>query len=621
MTNQAKGLLAALTVAFVLFTMLNESMFDRARLDLTENSLYSLSPGTIEVIAEIDEPLNFYFFFSANASRELTSLRGYAEQVEALLKEYELAADGKIRLQIIDPAPFSEDEDLAAEFGLQSVPVNAAGDELYFGLAATNALDQEVVIPFFQPDKEAFLEYDLSRTIQTLNVAELPKIAVMTNLKMNGDIDMQTFQSVPPWMVMEQLGQRYQIENLSLEATEIPAGTSLLVLVHPKELSEETLYAIDQFAMSGGRLLIFLDPFAELEPGDSGNPMMMGQVPGAPSDLATLMAAWGIEMAQDVIIADADLGLQVGSASGAPVRHIGILGLDQNQFAGDDITIAGVSSVNVSSAGVLRVTEELTGLNVQPLISVGPYAATIPTLRMQTMSDPEELLQDFVPDGEQHHLALRLSGTAESAFTDSALTEGTAGEAHIANTGEFNAVIVADTDILSDRLWVQVQNFFGQRLASPFAGNGDLVFNLVDNLGGSSALISIRSRGQYSRPFEVVQDLRRRAEEKYLQSADDLQAQLLETESRLAELSSTQDESGLITLSPDQEAALLRFQEDKLRIRKELRDVRHQLDKDIEGLGSTLKFLNILLIPVLLTLALMMINYLRISGGRESSDV
>ncbi len=615
MLQPAKFLLLGLVIAFGLFTIVNQSLLGGIRLDLTENGLYTLSEGTREVIADIDEPINFYFFFSESASRDLTPLRGYAAQVEALLREYELEAKGKIRLSIIDPEPFSEQEDLAAEFGLQSVPVNSAGEALYFGLAATNALDQEVIIPFFQPDKEAFLEYDLSRTIQTLSSQELPTIALMSSLKMSGDINMQTFQSTPPWMIVEQLEQRYQIENVALDATEIPKAANLLVLVHPKDLSDETLYAIDQFVMAGGRLLVFLDPYAELEQSGANNPMM-AQMPGVPSNLGALMQPWGIELEPDVIIADASLGLQVGSASGAPVRHIGILGLTPEQFDARDITISGVSNLNVSSAGRLKVVEAKSGLEVLPLVSVGPHAAPLPTVRMQMMSDPEELMKDFVPDGETHHLALRLSGAVQSAFSGS----GLAGDDHIDRTENFNAVVVADTDILSDRLWVQVQNFFGQRIASPFAGNGDFAFNLVDQLGGSSALISIRSRGEYARPFKVVQALRLQAEAQYLESADALQAQLLETETRLSELAGQQDENGLMSISPEQEAELLRFQEDKLRIRKELRNVRHQLDKDIEGLGSTLKFLNILFVPVLLTLGLMMLNFLRLTS-KEGADV
>ena len=615
MNKQSLGILLTLVFAFLVFTAFNQSMLGGFRVDLTENRLYTLSEGSLEVINAIDEPINFYYFFSDVSSRELTPLRGYAAQVESLLKEYELAAGGKIRLQIIDPAPFSEDEDLAAEFGLQSLPVNSAGDELYFGLAATNSLDQEVVIPFFQPDKEAFLEYDLSRTIQTLSKPELPRLSLLSSLKINGDINMQTFQATPPRMIMEQLGQRYDIVEVEPNASSIPES-DLLILVHPKNLSIEMLYAIEQFALKGGRLLVFLDPFAEMEESAPPNPLMgeMGGAPGSPSNLDRLLNNWGISMRPDVIAADSDLGLSVGSASGLPVRHIGILGLDQTTFDGEDIAISGVSSLNVSSAGILEVKEPQAELTVTPLISIGPYAAPLPTLRMQTMTDPEELLTDFVPDGETYHLAMRLSGRVASAFAD----EEFIGEGHIAVSENFNAVIVADTDLLADRLWVQVQSFFGQRIANPFAGNGDMVFNFVDNLAGTSSLISIRSRGQYSRPFEVVQDLRREAEAKYLQSAEELQAELLETDARLAELSTAQDDSGLLEFTPEQEAELLRFQEDKLRIRKELRDVRHQLDKDIENLGSTLKFVNILLVPILLTLALMMMNYLRLSSGSRS---
>jgi ABC-type uncharacterized transport system involved in gliding motility auxiliary subunit len=611
MYKQSTYLFLALTTAFLMFTAFSQSTLGGFRIDLTENGLYTLSNGSLKVVDEIDEPLNFYYFFSGNLSRELTPLRAYADQVESLLKEYELAANGKIRLQIIDPEPFSEKEDLAAEFGLQSIPVDNAGNELYFGLAATNALDQEVVIPFFQPDKEAFLEYELSRTIQTLSKSELPTLALLSSLKINGDFNMQTFEATPPWMILEQLNQRYDVIEVDQQATEIPES-DLLILVHPKDLSEQTLYAIEQFALRGGRLLVFLDPFAEMAQG-AADPMMMQDGAGA-SDLSVLLNGWGISMKPDVVAADSDLGLSVGSASGLPVRHIGILGVDRDNFDREDIVISGVSNVNLSSAGILEISESQSDLQITPLISIGPYAAPMPTLRMQTMSDPEELLTDFVPDGETYSLALRLSGRAESAFTGAEFVA----EDHLSESTNFNAVIVADTDLLADRLWVQVQNFFGQRIANPFAGNGDMVFNIVDNLAGTSSLISIRSRGQYARPFEVVQDLRRTAEAKYLQSAEELQAQLLETDARLAELSGTQNDSGLLSFTPEQETELLRFQEDKLRIRKQLRDVRHQLDKDIEGLGSTLKFINILLVPTLLTLGLMMVNYLRLSGGRSN---
>lgn len=611
--KQTGLMLSLLTAAFLLFTVLNQTLLTGIRLDLTEGKLYTLAAGSREVISEIDEPLNFYFFFSQSASRDLGSLRAYAAQVEELLKEFEVAAEGHIKLKVIDPEPFSEQEDMAASFGLQSVPVNNAGEALYFGLAATNALDDQVVIPFFQPNKEAFLEYDISRAIQTLGQTQTPRIGLMSALKVQGDMDMQTFQVTPPWMVVEQLQQRYEVESIDATATVIPEGLRLLVLIHPKDLSEETLYAIDQFVMSGGRLLVFLDPLAEMDRVQSDNPMTAG-MPGSPSDLSALLGGWGLTLRENAVLADSSTALTVGGANGQPVRHLTILGPSEDNFSASDMTIADIESLNLSSAGILDISQ-VSGITAEPLIQFGPYAGPLSTARIQMLSDPEELLRDFTPDGETHAVAVRIMGEAESAFNNSAM----AGAGHIAKTDLLNAIVIADTDLLTDRLWVQVQIFFGQRIANPFAGNGDFVINAVDNLVGSSALIGIRSRGRYSRPFDVVQSLRREAEASYLESANELQSQLLETESRLAELNANQSEVGLLSISPEQEAELIRFQEEKLSIRKQLRDVRHQLEKDIEGLGTTLKFLNILLIPILLILGLMMLNYIRRRGDEHVS--
>jgi ABC-type uncharacterized transport system involved in gliding motility auxiliary subunit len=609
--KQTGLLLTLLVVAFLLFTLVNQTLLSGLRLDLTEEQLFTLNDGSREVIAEIDEPLNFYFFFSESASRDLSSLRAYAAQIEALLKEFEAQADGKIKLRVIDPEPFSENEDMAASFGLQSVPVNNAGEELYFGLAATNSLDDQVVIAFFQPDKEAFLEYEISQTIQTLGQKETPRIGLMSSIKVEGDIDMQTFQTTPPWMVIEQLQQRYEVETIQSSATELPTDLSLIILIHPKGLSDETLYAIDQFVMTGGRLLVFLDPLAEME---QANNAMPSQVAGAPSELAKLLEGWGLSLRQGVVLADSETALTVGGPDGQPVRHLTIIGPGPDNFSDNDLIIAGIESLNFASAGILDVVPT-DGIEIEPLVQLGPFASPVSTTRVQILEDPEELQRDFTPDGESHVIAVRLTGEIESAFTGSELVS----DNHIAVSKNLNAIVVADTDLLADRLWVQVQSFFGQRIASPFAGNGDFVINAVDNLAGSSALISIRSRGRYSRPFDVVQDLRREAEARYLTSADELQSQLLETESRLAELNASQSDSAVLSVSPEQEAELLRFQEDKLRIRKELREVRHQLDKDIESLGATLKFLNILLIPLLLTLGLMMMNYIRMRGSEDVS--
>lgn len=604
--------LILLAAAFLVFTLLNNVWLSGIRLDLTENKLFTLSAGTREITAQIDEPINLYFFFSEKASEDLTTLRAYATRVRELLQEYALLADGKINLQLIDPQPFSDAEDRAAAFGLQSVPVNNAGDELYFGLAGSNALDNLQVISFFQPDKEAFLEYEISKLIQNLLVQKKPKVGLLSSLKVQGDMDMNTFQTTPAWVVVDQIDQSAELEVITPDAEILPTDLDLLILIQPRGLTESLLISIDQFALAGGRILVFLDPMAEMDQSRAA-PMLDMVANDADFDLP-LLESWGIQLRQDLVLGDAQQALTVSGANGQPVRHLAILGLQASNFKVDDVTLSSLETINVSTAGILDVLEHRT-TEVDVLMSSSEYAMPMDRVRLRMLSDPSELLADFKPTGLLYPVAVRITGPAETHYPAEVGERVT-----VSNTKNLNVIVVADTDILSDRLWVQLQDFFGQRIVSPWANNGDFVTNAVDNLTGSSALISIRSRGRFSRPFEVVQDLRREAEASYLSSANDLQMQLAETEAQLGQLEASRDEQNLISLSPEQEATLVQFQQEKLRIRKALRDVRHQLDQDIEMLGTTLKFVNIVLMPLLLTLGLLVLNYLRLYQSANRRD-
>jgi ABC-type uncharacterized transport system involved in gliding motility auxiliary subunit len=590
--------LLGLVAAFFLFTLVNNLMLGSVRLDLTENGLYSVSDGTREVIADLEEPVNLYFFFSEKASKDLTALRAYSQRVREMLEEYQLLAGSKINLHIVDPEPFSEQEDQAAEFGLQSVPVNQAGEALYFGLAGTNALDGQVVLPFFQPDREAFLEYELTKLIYNLSVVEKPRVALYSELKVEQSVDPRSFQPTPGWVFMDQLKELFQIEKIDELSLSAIGTAELLLLIHPGTLEDAALYAVDQHVMSGGKLIVFVDPLAEtVPPGTS-------VLSGSSSELNRLTATWGVSLRDRQVLGDSEAALMVGGVDGAPVRHLGILGFTNQYFSGDDIVTADLEAINFSTAGILDV-DEVDGIDAKSLIASSSVSGSLDVIQFQTLSDPAELQQGFQSTGESYSVAVRLSGKSRSSFP-----EMSGEETHIAETEQLNVVIVADTDVLSDRLWVQVQNFFGQQVASAFADNGSFVVNLVENLSGSSALIEVRSRGQFSRPFVVVEELRRIAEAKYLRNAEDLQARLAETDRQLSELESARVDDGLLTLSPEQEAALVNFQGEKLRIRKELREVRHRLDQEIEQLGGKLKFINILLMPLLLTLALLGIRVL-----------
>ena len=606
--------LCLLALGFLMFTLLNNVLFGGWRLDLTGNNLYTLSDGSREILESIDEPVNLYFFFSEKSSEDLTSLRVYATRVREMLEEYELAANGKINLSVVDPEPFSEAEDQAAEFGLQGITVSTAGEELYFGLAATNALDDQEVIPFFQPDKEEFLEYEISKLIQSLSVVEKPVVGVLSSLEVQGNMNMQTYQMTPPWMVVDQLRQLFTVQTINPEGT-IPAEIDILLLIHPKQLSEAMLFSIDQFVMGGGRLLAFIDPLAETDRPVQANPMMPAPPSIQVSTLNQLTEAWGVTMRSDVILGDSQTALAVGGVDGTPVRHLAILGMEGDNFSRDDIVTSSLENINLSTAGILDVAEDAS-VQVEPLISSSTFAMPMEALQFQFLSDPNDLMQGFKPTGESYLVAARLSGSAPSAFPEGLEeSEGTV----LTETDNLNVILVADTDILTDRMWVQVQEFFGQRIASPWANNGDMVINALDNLSGGASLISIRSRGRFSRPFDVVQDLRREAEASYLEKANDLQARLTETEQKLSDLESSQSENNLLVLTPEQEEALVQFQQEKVEIRRQLREVRHQLDSDIEVLGSTLKFLNIALIPILMTLILLVVNYIRVNRRQEMS--
>ncbi|MCY1286052.1 gliding-associated putative ABC transporter substrate-binding component GldG [compost metagenome] len=531
-------------------------------------------------------------------------LRNYARRVEEMLKAYERAAGGKIKLHIVDPEPFSEAEDKAAEFGLQAVPLQQGGDQVYFGLAGTNSVDDTQIIPFFPLDQEEFLEYEISRLVQSLAKPERPVVGVISGLKLNGGFDMATRQPTAPWMVMEGIRQLFQIESLKGDIDQIPEKVSVLLLVHPKNLPQQTQYAIDQFVLRGGKLLAFVDPWSEA---DSG--MEMPGEPGGDkaSDLNVLFKAWGLQMVPGKVLGDGANAMSVNVGEGRPpARHAAWLNLPRHSLDQSDVSTAGLENITVATAGILKPLE---GAKTQfvPLIQSSEYAMPFDVQRFGMLTDPEELIRELEPTGERYTVAARISGPAQSAFPDG--IEGR--KDGLKSAKNINVIAVADTDILSDRMWVQVQDFFGQRVPQPWADNSGFAINALDNLAGSDALISVRSRGRFSRPFDVVEKLQRDAEVKFREQEQVLQQRLADTEQKLASLQQNQDPAKALELTPEQQATLQQFIQEKLRIRKELRDVRFQLNASIEDLGRTLKFVNIALVPLVLTLGVLVLWFWR----------
>jgi len=590
--------LVLIALAFLAFNLFSSLSLTGARLDLTEQKLYTISPGTRQILAELDQPVELNFFYSDSASKNLPALRTYAKRVEEMLKAYQREAGGKLKLKVIDPAPFSEDEDQAAEFGLQAVPLQQGGDSLYFGLAGKNAEGTTQVIPFFALDQEEFLEYELSRLLLSLAKPERPVVGVLSGLQINGGFDMASRQPTPPWMVMEEIRQLFQIESLKADVDLIPEHVSVLLLVHPKQLPEQTLYAIDQFVLRGGKLLAFVDPFSEA---DTQAEMPGEMVIDKSSDLEPLFKAWGLRMVPDQVLGDGSYAMSVSMGQDRrPVRHAAWLSLPKKALDQDDISTAALENLTVAAAGIL---EPLEGAKTRfiPLIQSSQYAMPFDVKRFAMLQDPEELIRELQPTGERYSLAARIDGPAQSAYPDG--IEGR--KDGLQQADNINVIVVADTDLLTDRMWVQVQDFFGQRIPQPWADNAGFAINALDNLAGSEALISVRSRGRFTRPFAAVEAIQREAEVRFREKEQALQARLADTEQKLAALQQNDDPSKALELTPEQQATVQQFLQEKLKIRKELREVRYQLNADIEALGRTLKFVNIALVPLLLTLAVL----------------
>ncbi len=627
------GLLLLAVVVAVLSVVIDRAV-PNVRVDLTEENLYSLSPGTRSLVRNLEQPVTLYFFFSDSESRDLPFVRAYAKRVRELLDEYARISDA-VALEVVDPEPFSPAEDRANEMGLGAIRAGSSGKEIYFGLVAENAEGKRELIPFFTPEREEFLEYDIGKLLYGLSRGRQPVIGLVSNIDVLGGFDFMQRRQNPPWMAFTQLQQLFELRDLGVDIESIdPAEIDLLMLVHPQNLTAKSRYAIDQFVLRGGNLMLFIDPHAAAA---------TQGIPGlgdAASNLPELLAHWGVEMPAEQVLLDDRYALTVNMGPDRPAqRHPSILGFEGDAINGEDVVTARLEYLLFGTPGVLRPIG--TGsMQFTPLVQSSPQAMTTSAEQFAMLESPEALYEGFEPTGERYTVAARLHGELQTAFPDgppppevdeasgeaeeaAAGGEGVAQEAaeeaddkpvmpHIAaSQAPANILVVADTDVLTDRLWITVRELFGQRVGSPFADNGDFLANAVDNLSGNSDLIGIRARGRFYRPFEVVNALQRDAEQRLRSTQQTLQQQLQETETRMAELEAAKQGAEVSELSEEQEAELERFMQQRLEIRKQLRQVQHQLNEDIERLGAWIKAINYLAVPVLLVLGVAVWTWLR----------
>jgi ABC-type uncharacterized transport system involved in gliding motility auxiliary subunit len=500
-TLSIAGLIVALVLLFAV-NILSNTVFTAARVDLTENRLFTLSDGTRNILADLNEPITIRLYLSERLARTLPAINSYATRVKGLLGEYERASGGMIEVRIIDPEPFSEEEDRAVGYGLSGVPLEGGQEKLYMGLVGTNSVDDEDIIPFLSTSRESFIEYDITRMVYNLSSPELPVVGLLSSLPLKGAGPHAALRGMagPEWMVMEQVDKLFEVEVIETDATEIPRKVDVLLLVHPKALSDGTLYAIDQFVLGGGRALVFIDPHSESDrPQQQGMAMM---APTRSSELAKLFASWGVESEPGKVAGDLQLAAKVRMQRQQQILTIDYpvwLNVLPNFFDQDDTVTAELGNITFATPGYLQPLEDAT-TTFRPLIETSENAALYDAGRLaDPNADPQDLLRDYLPVGNPLVLAARVEGPVTTAFPDGPPpAEAKAGDKeegadkepreHLAaSSADINVIVVADTDILADRFWVQVQEFLGNRIAVPSAWSAAAISSACATGAASSA--------------------------------------------------------------------------------------------------------------------------------------
>ncbi|HZQ39890.1 MAG TPA: Gldg family protein [Rhizomicrobium sp.] len=595
MISRRTYVFSALALAAILFVGVNvavDTAITNARLDLTQTGQFTLSPGTRNILAKLQEPVTLKFYYSRDVGARYAAISAYARRVRDLLQEYAALSHGKLILEEIDPEPFTPEEDQASAAGLTPAPTNQ-GDVVYFGLSGSNSIDGRQNIAFFSADRENYLEYDLTSLIYHLATPKKPKVALITSLPVVGSPE-----NPQPLAAYAALSQEYDVTNISSDFTGLPPDTDLLVIAHPPQLSPEMQLAIENFVLSGKRALIFVDPLSELA--QRGDP----QSAATPaSDLGPLLKSWGVDYPNNMVLLDRSLALEV--AAGNDPREPAVayplwLHLTPADFDLHDPITASLQSLNVASAGEIAPMRGATTI-FRTLIGSSDQANMVPREQVMALRDPSHLMEAVRPTGVRYALAARITGMAKTAFPKA---PGAVQNGHV------QLVIMADSDIWDDRFWVHVNDQLGRTVAEPFADNGAFILNAVENLTGSDDLISLRTRATNDRPFTVVQALRQKAELKYRETQDTLQTSLNRAEATLAGLQRGTTGNS-VALDQKEKEQIEELRRGMALTRRELRDVQRNLRAEVDALGARLAFLNIFGVPILVAAFALVLGVIR----------
>ena len=589
------------TFLFLSFNIIIFKVLVNKKIDLTTDKLYTVSENTKSIIKNLSEPISIKLFFSNSLSKELSQIRDYEKRVRELLMSYKKISNKNITVEIIDPRPFTDQEDLANVYGIQGLQLNEEGERFYFGAVFSNSVDDTTVIPFFELDREQFLEYDLTKTIYNLANTTKPNIGLISGLPLVGRVNNSqgNAQYERPFFIYQTLSEFFNVIDLSLEVSEIPQNVDQLLIVHPKNLSDVTLYAIDQFVMTGKGVTIFTDPFSEF---DNNLSKPESEKDFSNSNLSRLFTSWGFDMKPGMVIGDIVNGRKVSlgpSNDQKIVTYVLWLAIQQNLLSNTDIITSNLDYIFLKSAGSIENLNTNSSLVIEPLIRTSKESMLIERYKMQFRADPEQLLKDFESQDKSYIIGARIKGELDSAFTMEDIKKIELDtKQHINNIKDANIILFADTDLLSDNTWISEQDLFGRNSITPIADNGRMVVNSIESMSGGRNLIGLRGRGSSNRPFLVIEDLQKKAELSFREKQISLQNELQGTEDKLKEIQSNQLGSSESKTS-EQNKAIEEFQRKILSIRKQLRDVQRQLNADIERLENNIKILNIWTMPLI----------------------
>jgi ABC-type uncharacterized transport system involved in gliding motility auxiliary subunit len=641
--NLLYSVVGVIAVAVILIVVNLLAGFAKVRSDLTQNKVYTLSDGTKKILQKLDTEVEIRYYYSRDNPAVPVPLRAYAQEVEDLLAEYQQYGHGKIKVVKLDPKPDSDAEDSATLDGIEGQNINLT-DRIFLGIAV-RSLDQKVAIPFLSPDRQTLLEYDLSRAISSVANPKKTAIGVMSALPVTGQkaSPMMMRQRQPqnqPWVFLNELKQSFDVRDVALTAEKIDDDISVLLVVHPQEISEQAEFAIDQFLMRGGKMVALLDPYSFVES------QMAAQFGGGPtnSTFQKLLPAWGIQFSSDKVLADPLYATKIQRQEGVQSDPT-VLSLTSGAINQKDVLGASINDLLIPFAGVFT-GDPVAGLKEDVLIKSSTQAGLVSAMTTQLGGDAvrKELKSANTP----YPIAIRLSGKFKTAFPqgkphsskDAANPEASPSPAASPSakpgvspagpaappqspspspasntlkeaTSDGVVILIGDSDFAYDAIAGRTAQAIGQTVFIPSNGNLNFIQSCVEQLAGDSNLIGIRSRATGNRPFERVNRMEAAAQEKYQGKIDELEESLNQARQKLTELQTGKQTDQKTILSAEQQAEIKKFHENEANVNRELKQVRKDLRGEIDSLQNNLKWINLAGMPLLVTVAGLVLAWMK----------